>query len=387
MKTGTLTFHQTVNYGAILQAYALQTALKKLGIENQIINHQATSWAIRGMFSGIFWKQRLILFCYLLLGFGVISYQRRIKKTKNLISDKLLLTSYKVFPNKSLPDEFDIETIIVGSDQIWNGDFGFPDFFMLKDFPGTQNAIAYAASFGMQKIPLELQKKYKDGFARFSNISVREKHAIKFVTDAGYTVTHVCDPVLLLNQHDWCDFSETNAASENILFCYFMHDSYKDFMNELENFAKKHSCKVKIFLNSLSFASPRHWMEFIKLIKTLHLHSRRIEFCLDADPKDFVKSIARSKWVISDSFHALMFSVIFRKNVRILKPHGEFRMRMFSRITDFADYISVDNFIQEDISVALNSLDTEKSTEYDETKLLFWINNSHKWLKNNIATL
>ena len=64
----------------------------------------------------------------------------------------------------------------------------------------------------------------------------------------------------------------------------------------------------------------------------------RVSVFVSAGPKEFVRALADATWIVSDSFHALMFATIFEKNVRILKPRTEFRRKMFARIEEFSEH-------------------------------------------------
>lgn len=369
MKIGILTFHSQLNYGGVLQCWALQTALEKLGHEVVVVDrwHNADNSLLEQGYNKYGFKQWVKFGMRSLLGLGDINKWRRVQRTKKFIKKHLHLTSYHFVDWKDAPRELGVDMLVVGSDQVWHcGDWGNPRVYLLEDAPDV-HAVAYAASFGMAEIPEFLLEKKKDelaepvyrrGLAKFKAISCRESEGVDLCGRLGFAATHVVDPTQLLNASDWKDGLGLPEARgrKKTLVCYLLGEDVNELLPHLYSFARATHCVVKIFLYS-QFALPFPYsIDRIKrYIKGLSARiSGRTQILDFAGPREFVNAFANADWVISDSFHALMFSIVFKKNVRILKPRTKLRQAMFARIEEFAAHMT-GNVVADCISAALDS--------------------------------
>ncbi len=392
MKIGILTFHSQLNYGGVLQCWALQTALKKMGHEvvvidrwltpdNWLLDRGTNKWNVRQWVK--FWVRSL-------LGLGDLSAWRRIRRTKKFIDQCLNLTPYHFVEWGDAPKDLGVDLLVVGSDQVWHcGDWGDPRVYLLEGAPQIP-AIAYAASFGMTEIPyyitkvcseVEVLPLYKAGLAKFKALSCRESEGVELCSKLGVGAVHVVDPTLLLDVDGWHKLIAKSVLGvkcrKRQLLCYFLSEDVNQSLPMLNEFAEQNNYNVDVFVDQgvsfplpmpVSFGKVKQWFKGV-----WSKWFGRVKVRDSAGPLEFISALASADGVVSDSFHALMFSIIFKKNVRILKPSTEGRRRMFSRIEEFTLHMK-GPVISDDITDALQSL-SDGETVLCDTE---WLNNRKK---------
>lgn len=304
MRIGILTYSIGNNYGALLQAFALETYLKMQGHDVQFIYYYHP-WSKGDSF------------------FRVRSYLGRtpyltLRKIKNMY---LLFSVRRVFSRveKSFersrhygscvellckePPEYD--AIIVGSDQVWNYGFGRLHYQLPYFLPwgGCRvKKIAYAASFGGRCVLESDRSQISKLLSDFYAISVREKSGKDEVRRLGLDSSVVPDPTLLLNATDYLNVFKLKKTQElkNTCFTYFLHVQqgyYDDFLESLK----------KIFC-----------------IRNVTLHGYRICDSQNVIPdlKGFLNMIQESSLVVTNSFHCTVFSILFHRPFMVLLLEG-----------------------------------------------------------------
>ena len=197
----TLTFHQSDNYGAVLQAYALQTKIRKLGYSTQILNYFS---------EGVnFWNKKITFKTdgYNLRTFKSIIWQfLRRHKHANFDHFRSYLELTEPYFDTTISNAGNIAGVyIVGSDQVWNCDCTFEDYHYFLDFVEDDfKKNSYAASFGYSSIPKKYVESCKKHLCRFNKITVREENGIDIVKrTCDLQATMVVDPVMLLSSEEW----------------------------------------------------------------------------------------------------------------------------------------------------------------------------------------
>jgi len=391
MRIGVLTFHCEINYGAVLQCYALQTALTEMGHDVFVIDRWWDDDNVgleRGYkkWGALRWLKFIVRS---LLGLGDFGLWMRCRRTKKFIADYLHLTPYHFVEWENAPDDLGLDLIVVGSDQVWHcGDWGNPRAYLLdgarkKSLPP---AIAYAASFGMRSIPSSYVDLFKLRLPDFRTISCREREGAGICSDLGVEAFHVADPSLLISKERWCDLVHLPAelsgrVVDNKLICYFMSVDVAASIPLLQAFAKKNDCEITVFSNDGSLFVPPKSLNDFRLV----YGNNRVKLYRSGGPLDFVHAFATAKWVITDSYHALMFSAIFDCNVRFIRPSNAERSIMFARIEEFRDRFVVGDLIEDTVGSALESIDNGRQMTFDKKGINEFRQTSRRWLQRAVS--
>ena len=393
MRIGILTFHSQLNYGGVLQCWALQNALEKMGYDVVVIDRRL--YAGPTMFDGIVPQLGLAGWAHLILRglfmSGGLAMLQRCYATRRFVRQQLHLSSYHFYNWKDAPKNLGIDMVVVGSDQVWHcGDWGDPRPYLLEDAPPIP-AIAYAASFGMEQLPEHISRHengdsertvtvFRQGLSRFTAISCREKEDVRVCEDVGFEAAHVVDPTLL----DW-DARTVDGEKPCRLVCYLMEGDVEAYWDSLEKFSRSNKCEVYVYLNSPFLSLPKSIPSLFKLpLRIFRKLFSRVRLMNDAGPGEFANSFKKAKWVISDSFHALMFSILNGCNVRMIKPPGGMRAKMFARISEIAAHMQ-GNVVMTSVADALASFDRNENVMCDAKWLLEWKKKSWGWLMDSVA--
>ncbi len=416
MKIGILTYHSSLNYGAVLQAVASNFYLKKLGCDVIV----ADCWTSKGnsCLLGVFalqspwvmFKEWVKFFIRQFFLGGDIRHCGRILRTVRFIQRNIVRTKRHFYNWEELKcEEFEFDMLYVGSDQVWNCSWGSPAVYLLEGLTQDVPAVSYAASIGMREIPENYRPLYKRGLARFKALSVREKSAKKLIENlltannnviaseakqsqpSNKPIMHVVDPVLLLERSDWERIADTKAHEGDFIFCYILRESLVDVLPKIIAFSNRYKVKVKVYGHGpyLPFSLKRpHKFFFKNWALNFKLWFSRVSVCLSSGPKEFVRDIATAKGVVTDSFHATMFSAIFDKDVRVVRPQNKDSSEMFSRMDEFAQNYTTGEIFADNLDAAFESLAIKSRTlVYDTAKLNTWRNASREWLKQAIEKM
>lgn len=313
MEIKTITCHDVYNVGASLQAYALQTYLKSLGHGVEIIDYKPPYLSNHYSFSTVnpMFNKPVIKQLYLLAKFPgrFKAYHSKRKANFDLFkNDYLCLTKNQYHSNEELkisPPSADV--YFAGSDQIWNPLFnnGKDPAFYLDFAPKDSIKASYAASFSVESLPNDIKDKTREYLKNFDYISVRESSGIKILNSLGFDYCFdVCDPVFLLDRIEW-DKLTFNISNEDYLLIY-------DFDNSevVKSIAKKvvEQKNLKIYsIFNLNYADECFYNE---------------------GPLGFLSLIKNAKFVISNSFHATAFSIIYNVPFCVVNRKEDINTRM-----------------------------------------------------------
>ncbi len=319
-KIGLVTYYNSDNYGAMLQAYALQTEIRKNSCSCVIISHdrfsaQKKEFALQyvGKVSRV-QKQIMTGLRYPgSLRIIAASQRKPIKRGKQLTRIKCAAFREEFFPCRTEVFYYTTDQIykdppicdgyVCGSDQIWNPErFTGAEPFYLDFAPEGRNRIAYAPSLAMTYIPDDMKQAYKELVSRFSDVSVREKNGCAAIEKAtGITPEWVMDPTFLLTGDDWKKFSDVKIdIPERYLFCYFLgKENLIRSRTVINDAAKKLNAKV-IVLPFGEHCADVGWIGMAGV-----------------GPREFVKLILNAKYIITDSFHAVSISILLQKDFSV----------------------------------------------------------------------
>lgn len=397
-RVGILTYLTQLNYGGVLQAFALQDVLQRLGAHVKVIDYWLVpnNALLRGLFAGPLvgalasWCAGVILAC----GRWMDTIRR--VRTVRFIRGQLSLTDYHFVTWKEMEGkDLGLDCLVVGSDQVWGpgwAPYHKKDFFFV-DAPKDIPAISYAASFGTLCAQDKLEPHYGALLDRFSAISVREAKGVQLVASVGHQATHVLDPTQLLSATRWREvLALPERRKKPVLVCYFMCQYCSDWLlarlAALRTFAKRMGYRVEILVNdSVSTVphSPKELLRHERRTIRYWWESRGLRVLHGAGPREFMKAFAGATCVLSNSFHALQFASIFGLNARIIRSSEKDRSAMFERFTDFqAKYVQGPLFA-DDVGDALASLERGETISYDEAALAADRERSLTWLREALA--
>lgn len=392
MRLGILTLHSQTNYGGVLQAYALQQTLGSLGHQVVIIDRwiDERNTLLNGILSSRSVVAWVKFFCRGFLGFGDFTHLVRCRRTRMMLPNLLHLTKYSFCHWKDAPADLGVDKVVVGSDQVWNPNaLGSELFYLLNGAPAIP-AISYAASFGVKSLPVGMNEVYREGLSKFKALSVREEAGVAIVSSIGLSATHVVDPVFLAEYSVWSRFeSLAKKRKGRKLVCYFIHEPVGEVLSGLRGFAQKNNCEVEIFIGGPWQEIPKSFKMWVSVASgslrarmTPRIHLRSV-----STPDEFVAEIAAADWIVTDSFHGLMFSTIFRKNVRVLQPRRESANSGFARLSEFVSNHLHGNVISENLDVAIRSLVEDSPIQYNLNGLDLSRRSSLEWLKHALEDL
>lgn len=336
MEIGIITFHNANNYGAVLQCYALAEVLKNKGNSVELIN--------------------------------VPSHGKSVNM-RSLIRTKVASTAFLPFRKNFLPNSVDFkhrkQLYIFGSDQVWNPQItksNYPFYFgswIEADTP----KIAYAASFGISSWAYpEYTKDVKKYLENFSSIGIRETSGKQIAKEVfGIDSQKVLDPTLLLTKYD--NLFKVRKSSKTLV-CYIFGKSEMK-VNEIREIAQKTSLSA-VLLNDLRFRKNIKSVPFPTVSKWLsHLHS--------------------SELILTDSFHCMVFAIIFNKNFVAIPAIPERVDRMLSLLNDLG---LRDRFFN-DISEICDSKILLADINFTEVnaKIVVLRNESINFLENSLNAL
>ena len=392
---GVLTWARNINYGGVLQAVALRSAIERLGFQAELVHYEQNQADVSyGRLFGFTRHSRMPLllgwvidfvFRVLVDGYFFASVLR-LKRSREFIKKHVKLSKeyYPDYP--SLCRQTKYNTIVVGSDQVWNPRF-FNDVpgYLLAEMPECVRKISYAASVAMPRIGKDIQY-FKAALPKYAAVSVREKSSVEELEkNCGVPVKWVVDPTLLLSASEWTKLLSLPAiCDDGYVACYWLSE-LEDVLPQVLSFAKANHVKVHVFSNIEAFrirkltpnAILRHLWVRIRLLVSPYVSFRK-----SADPRQFLSDLVASSAVVSDSFHALMFSTIFRKPVKIVVPAE--RMQMASRIDDFLEHINLQCVRVNSLPDAFMSLGASNCSAAAYVGLDRWIDESRTWLQAHI---
>lgn len=303
MKLGLLTFHDAANYGAVLQAYALQAYLESAGFECEYLDYRNATrrhqydMAYHAANSLIHGHPAETLKYVLGSPFMALRKHRFAAFRKNhlRISAQEWRTSSELRRVEGQYDKF-----VVGSDQVWCPENNGSDTAFLLDFvEGSQRKVAYASSFGTDDIPEDLKAAYARCLRDLGNIGVRERAGCRLVKElAGRNVPMVVDPVFLPGREAWERLlSSPPSGLRPFVF------SYTNRGGQLEAFLQNAGGVLK--------GRDLHKLARQTTLGDFLRRGVQVKYCMS--PVEFLENVKNADLVVTASFHCLAFSLIFNK--------------------------------------------------------------------------
>lgn len=366
------------NYGACLQAFALQSLIESLGHKCEILNYVGTDgYKNKANLKSRVYNNPVCKFLYAVVNrdYRGLTYLRG-KKFDSFRKQYLKFTKETVCSVEDAENcDFDAKIFVCGSDQIWNPTFyrGNNRIYFLDFVKNDSKRISYAPSIGLNNIPHEYQEEFVRLVEKMDAISVREltgKTIIENLSKKKATV--VPDPTLMLNKETWKKAAEAAKVENGILekhyiFCYLFAE--REYYN-----------------NAVDILSKRLGMPVVYITLTRNQRKNEKYICVEnAGPMEFVNYIMNAGFVITDSFHATAFSI--NLNVpffSFLRSGVTSANNMNSRIFDvLKEYGLEDRLVDENVN--FEAVETDLSFKNSNEKLEMNRALGMDFLKNAIA--
>lgn len=339
MKVGIITWWRN-NYGSILQALALQQKLNQYNdLQYEIIcqfGKKATS--VDNVFDKIksvglaetckrvFWK---VAFKGLRL---------RNKKMQQFVDENLKVSNQQYNEHDIADSNKYYDTFICGSDQIWNPDLVPTDsMYWLPFVEKGKNKIAYAPSFGASTVTEKQKEQIKANLSTFKAVSCRESSGARTINKiiGEKKCEAVLDPTMLIERDYWDTISEDKIYNEKYIFAYMLRGTAAQ-RKYIEKIAREKNLKIvsipfldyeKIDPYDLKFGDYKLW---------------------DANPAEFISAIRHAEYVFCDSFHCIVFSILYHRPFFVFPKvgaDGKVKKSQISRMTDLLELAEIKNRI------------------------------------------
>lgn len=338
-KIGVLTFHYSNNYGGVLQALALQNTIESIGYNVEIINFVPLSYKPTKVINNLGLSKNI--FKNNVKDLNLINISKKIsiiKKYSNSINEKFNTFREKEFKLSKQVDENSLktilknyDTIIVGSDQVWNpSQRERPEYFLNfgDDFKGKK--ISYAADSTIKEIKSNDIEKLRNALNDFSFISVRNEHSFDFVKSiTNKRVDIVADPTIV------CDFKDVSinvGKKDDYILTYVLG-------KEIEGTHVKALEKIKKKYGDLPVYSIK--------IPTMNFELSNFadKVFYDLDPNEWMIMFKKAKFIYTDSFHGVLFSLKYHKP--FLAYYTE-KMRA-TRFIDLGKRLNIEKYIVQNV--------------------------------------
>lgn len=343
-KIGLVTYYGD-NYGACLQAYALQSSINYLGYICSIVEYKNifSQDKKKNVISKIIRVLRDNDIKHIISRYKTSKYITEANQHRHDLCEKFRQDNLQIAHNKCLsdkdfyltPPEFD--AYVCGSDQIWNPSFygECHPIYYLDFVPAGKKRIAYAPSVGVSHIDDKYEDDLTKYLKKFDNISVRETNSVELLSKyTSKKIEWVLDPTLLLKKADYvklkCD-SNISIPQKPYIFCYLfgLEEKTKDIKNRIKSI-------TSMPVVSIPFVKREILSDDIKVI--------------DAGPGEFIHLIKNAALVLTDSFHATAFSINFNVPfVSLLRQNENEKNEMSSRIKSLLGQLDLENRLVKDI--------------------------------------
>lgn len=303
------------NYGGILQAYALQSYLSQynnlevtnLNFRTKEHENESSLFYLYGSF-----KSRIGQLIFILL--RCRGLYMRIKRTKEFKKRYFKFTKLYRTENEFLECPPFADIYISGSDQVFNPEGKYKNVFYLSFPKGNSRKVSYAASFGIRDLSALNNSIYKTLLNDFDSLSFREQDSAKLINVLlNKNSNWVLDPTFLLTQDEWKKVCVQPLIKEKYIYVYALAE---------EEVLLKIAKKIQAETGYKIIFTRNNTRNFLKADK----------FIYGAGPSEFLGLIMDAEYVVTDSFHGLVFSVIFKRQFYVYISRPDYSVRIMNLI-------------------------------------------------------
>lgn len=313
-----MTLYGECNYGNRLQNYAVQKCLDDMDFQAQTIVARKPISLIERI------KKTMKRIIFTIPGFDPnrqldkLRQDEFVRFTKTHIPTRYIISDKGIVPHY-ISDEYD--KFVIGSDQVWNPSFGgyeeqYEDMFLL--FTEPEKKVCFSPSIGVKRIPDEWMDRFSEGFKTFSRISVREKVGADIVESCtGQQPVVLIDPTFMLSTNEWLKVAEpVPSLNQPYILEYFLGELSPEEDEKIETFAA------------------------MRGLQRICLLDKSNPMIYKSGPGQFITLIANANTVLTDSFHACVFSILFNRPF-VIRRRKDSNEDMYSRIDSLLDLFDI----------------------------------------------
>lgn len=314
MKVGILTFHEADSYGAVLQAYALQQTLSGMGADSEFVQirmprTEAPAQSVTGA-AAVFARRM----------------QAESKKREALFADfrqAHMHISRTYQPADPIDNDYDC--FIAGSDQIWNFRIPGADARYFLPFAKPEKRYSYAASFGADALPEKAKIWAAHQLSQFESISVREESGCQIVKELTGREAQVClDPTLLPDRADWEALTQQETGEPYVLLFLLKYD--EALAAKAREEAEKRGVQLRV-------------------ITAAFMPQMGMNAWNTTGVTDWLSAIRNARCVYTNSFHGMVFSMIFSRSFHVQRLTGELSSRN-GRLEELLSYLELSDALE-----------------------------------------
>lgn len=379
MRIGIMTFHKSINYGSVLQAYALAYKLKEMGHEPEIIDYEQHNYNYQYQIIKLPFSSEAVKHDFVNMNFYKIMKKRK-AAFEQFRKNSLPLSSKEYYFGDDLSElEEKYDMFICGSDQIWNTNAS--DFDTAYFFPFIKNkpCISYAVSLNKGELYNAAEPELlKKSINKFKALSARETSGQKKIynfIEGSKEVKVVLDPTLLNHKSAYDSLSKKKIIDEPYIFFYSIN-----YAPEAVRAAAVVSERLNLPVYTLVTGKGTRALYNMKKGGKIKIISD------DVSPKDFLSLIRHAEKVVTNSFHGTAFSIIFEKNffsVRAVDKNG--KPENDTRLLNILSFLGMDDRYR--TAEELKETDLMSEIDYSDVKIKRdeQIKESVDFLKMNIG--
>lgn len=331
MRVGIVTYFDIANYGSVLQAYALKTVLEEYGVHSDFVRiheRKAVNKYLHKIYVGAITATKLLTSPTARKNHFEI---RNLKKTTQSGISEETKNSFSSFVENNLSSitlgrlelvklahTSQYDYFICGSDQIWSPLSLHLSSYKFLEFAPESKRIAYAPSFGVESIPEYNVRHIKKALKKMSYISVRETQGAVMIEElTGEKPPVMLDPTMLLTDEQWRKEyrkHQTKVHNKPYVLAYFFEEPSKEIVQEIMNCASKDG------------------MDVLVLMQTNEMLLSKGAVYVSADPWEFLYLIDHAEYILTNSFHGAVFSVLFNKKFTVFNRKHSDNVKQTSRI-------------------------------------------------------
>lgn len=347
------------NYGSVLQSLALQRTLDKFDVDNEIIQYVERipkkkrleiflKLQIKKLFRSDIVKEKL---CSKMDTKKDEQYLRVVQE-RNQVFEEFVEGNFKFsscFETMEQVQENakNYDGIILGSDQLWCPSDLLLGYHTLEWLERDIYKASYATSFGVSVLPTFLEKKLKQFLRNFNRVSVREQSGVDMIRkNCECNVELVLDPTLLLSKDEWdVVLPYEKSADEKYIFCYFLSNA-EELKKRANILQQRTGLQIVTIPHLESYDRSEQNFGDVKLWKL--------------NPCDMINLIRHAEYVLTDSFHVSIFSILYEKKFLVFDRYA--RGNADSRNTRIDNLLSITGLHEryyngngDDIETAINA--------------------------------